>query len=148
MANSQLQGKSYEIDPIHHKYLGASSSYEALKMHQSRMSKAKDLNNTPEFDRYGGDATLKYIGELLTQDRNVIKTKKKVGMDAGRENEFLGTHEKDRDNANPTGVGGVPMMHKGSINRKIMSNKEVYNESFDKEISSIKYLMEYMNVKK
>jgi hypothetical protein len=65
-------------------------------------------------------------------------------MDAGRENQFIKSHEKDRDNANPTGVGGVPKVTKGSINRKIMSNKEVYNEELQKEISDIRYLIEYM----
>ena len=145
MPNSLLQGKTYEIDPIHHKQLGTNMGYEALKMRISRMNKAKELPNQTEFIRLGGDETLKYMDSLLHQDRTQIKTKKKVGMDAGRENEFIKTHNKDSDNANPTGVGGVPMMHKGSVNRKIMSNKEVYNESLVKELSTIRYLMEYMN---
>ena len=33
----------------------------------------------------------------------------------------------------------------GNISRKIMQNKEVYNESINNEIKQIKYLMEYMN---
>jgi hypothetical protein len=66
-------------------------------------------------------------------------------MDAGRENEFIENHEKDKDNANPTAVGGVPKITKGSVFRKIMTNKEVYNESVNKEINEILYLMEYMN---
>ncbi len=66
-------------------------------------------------------------------------------MDAGRENQFIKSHEKDRDNANPTEVGGVIKVNKGSMNRKIMSNKEVYNEGLSDEISKIKYLIEYMN---
>ena len=69
-------------------------------------------------------------------------------MDAGRENEFLKKHEKDNDNANPTGVGGVPNLTKGNVYRKIMQNKEVYNESIDKEIEQIRYLIEYINNKK
>lgn len=148
MSNSLLQGKSYEVDPVHHKQLGTNISYEALKMRDSRMNKAKESQNTTEFERYGGDETLKYVQGLLNQDRTSIKSQKKVGMDAGRENEFIQKHEKDVDNANPTGVGGVPMMHKGSVNRKIMSNTEVYNEGLKKELKDIKYLMEYMNNKK
>ena len=66
-------------------------------------------------------------------------------MDAGRENQFLKTHDKDKDNANPTRVGGLPKINKGNIYRKIMTNKEVYNESLKKEINQIKYLIEYMN---
>jgi hypothetical protein len=66
-------------------------------------------------------------------------------MDAGRENQFIKKHTKDKDNANPTAVGGLPKINKGNISRKIMSNKEVYNESINTEINKIKYLMEYMN---
>ena len=65
-------------------------------------------------------------------------------MDAGRENEFIKDHEKDKS-ANATKVGGVPKITKGSVFRKIMTNKEVYNESINKEINEILYLMEYMN---
>jgi hypothetical protein len=66
-------------------------------------------------------------------------------MDTGRENEFLEKHEKDRDNTNVTAVGGVPKIGKGKVLRKIMSNKEVYNESLKKEVDQIVYLIEYMN---
>jgi hypothetical protein len=34
---------------------------------------------------------------------------------------------------------------KGKISDKIMSNKEVYNEAINKEISEVRYLIEYMN---
>ncbi len=66
-------------------------------------------------------------------------------MDAGRENQFIEKHEKDKDNANPTAVGGTPKVTKGSVRDKIMTNKEVYNEGLSKEISEIRYLIEYMN---
>ncbi len=145
MPNSDLQGKTYEVDPLHHKYLGANISYEALKMRETRMKKAQEAKNTTEFDRYGGGETLKYIQNTLKIDRDALKSTKKIGMDTGRENQFIQTHEKDRDNANPTAVGGLPQMNKGSINRKIMSNKEVYNESITSEIKEIRYLIEYMN---
>jgi hypothetical protein len=148
MANSDLKGKTYEVDPLHHKYLGANISYEALKMRETRMKKAQEAKNVAEFDRYGGNETLKYIQNTLKIDRDGLKSTKKIGMDTGRENQFIRPHEKDRDNANPTAVGGLPKMNKGSINRKIMSNKEVYNESIEAEIGKIRYLIEYMNNKK
>jgi hypothetical protein len=65
-------------------------------------------------------------------------------MRAGRENQFLKTHEKDKS-ANPTKVGGLPKINKGNVSRKIIDNKEVYNEGIQKEIQEIKYLIEYMN---
>lgn len=145
MANSDLQGKSYEIDPEYHRFLGTNMSYEALKMRASRMNKAKDEENLPELERLGGDPVLKYVENTLKIDRDAIHSVKKIGMDTGRTNQFIKTHEKDRDNANPTLVGGNPKMNKGSINRKIMTNKEVYNESLVKEIEGIRYLIEYIN---
>jgi len=67
-------------------------------------------------------------------------------MDTGRENQFIRTHEKDKDNANPTNANsGMVKINKGTMYRKVMSGKEVYNESINKEITYIKYLMEYMN---
>jgi hypothetical protein len=66
-------------------------------------------------------------------------------MDGGAENQFIKSHTKDRDNANPTAVGGIPDITKGNIKNRIMTNKEVYNEGMSKEISNIRYLIEYMD---
>lgn len=145
MSNSKLVGKSYEVPPEHQKFLGASISYPNLKMNKTRMMQSKDDKKFDEFNQRGGEETLKWIELTLKQDRNVIKSVKKTGMDAGRENQFLKTHEKDNDNANPTAVGGIPKFNKGNISRKIMTNKEVYNESITEEIKQIRYLIEYMN---
>lgn len=145
MANSALKSKTYKVDEPQHKFLGTTISYPNLKMSKSRLEQAKDTKNFSEFDRRGGEETLKWINNVLKTDRDAIHNTKQIGMDAGRENEFIKTHDKDKDNANPTAVGGLPLINKGSIKRKIMNNTEVYNESFNKEISSIKYLIEYMN---
>lgn len=130
MANLAMQNNIYNIDNTQHKQLGTSMTYDAMKMRASRMKKAKEMANTTEFDTLGGDETLKYIKTELDTDRKAIKSSKKIQMDTGRENAFLSTHEKDKDNANPTAVGGLPQMNKGSMNRKIMNNQEIYNESF------------------
>ncbi len=145
MSNSKLDGKSYPVPPEYQKYLGASISYPNLKMNKTRMSKAKDDKNFDEFRQRGGDEALKWIEQTLKTDRDAIYNVKKTGMDAGRENQFIEKHEKDKDNANPTAVGGLPKINKGNISRKIMSNKEVYNESISVELKQIIYLMEYMN---
>lgn len=144
MPNSDLQSKVYAVPQEHQQFLGSSISYENLKMTKSRLEQAKKAGNIPEFDRKGGEQTLKWIDGELTTDRDAIQTKKKIGMDTGRENQFLKTHEKDKSK-NPTRVGGLPKINKGDVSRKIMSNKEVYNETFQSEIKSIIYLIEYMN---
>ena len=61
-------------------------------------------------------------------------------------NAYKDTHQKDKDNADPTRVR-MPKIHKGKVSRQIMTNKVQY-ESFSDEITEIRYLIEYMNNKK
>ncbi len=145
MANSELINKIYQVPEEFQKFFGVSISYPNLKMTKTRLNKAKDSENTQEFNKKGGEEGLKWIEQVLKTDRDAIYGKKKIGMDTGRENQFIKNHEKDKDNANPTVVGGLPKINKGNISRKIMTNKEVYNESIKKEIKDIMYLIEYMN---
>jgi len=123
--------------------------HQAYAMEESRLHKSKkdcvDNGICDEFNRLGGEKRLKEIESLVHTNQNANYQVKKTGKDAGRENQFIEKHEKDRDNANPTGIGGIPKMNKGSVNDKIMTNKEVYNEEISKEISDIRYLIEYMN---
>lgn len=140
--NSQIS------NDIHKTKDGEKKSHQAFAMELSRLRKAKELcettNGCEEYKRLGGEERFKEVENLVKTAKEANYRVKKVGMDAGRENQFIKSHEKDRDNANPTGAGGVPKVTKGSINRKIMSNKEVYNEELQKEISDIRYLIEYM----
>jgi hypothetical protein len=141
--NSQIS------NDIHVTKDGESKNHQAFAMEMSRLKKAKEAcmatKNCVEFEKLGGDSKLKEVESLVKTAKDANYSQKKVGMDAGRENQFIKKHDKDRDNANPTGVGGIPKMNKGSVNRKIMSNKEVYNESIEDEISEIRYLIEYMD---
>lgn len=128
---------------------GEKEKYTALAMQESRLQKAKkhgeDTGDWSEFNRLGGELELKRLENIIHTAQNANYSVKKTGMDAGRENEFIKKHTKDRDNANPTAVGGIPKVNKGSIKDKIMTNKEVYNENVTKQISEIKYLIEYMD---
>lgn len=144
MPNSKLEGKIYNVPKQHQEFLGATISYPNLKMTKTRFNKVKKDGNLDEFNKKGGENVLNWVNDTLKKDRDTIYNVKKTGMNAGRENQFIKTHEKDK-NANPTAVGGLPKLHKGNVSRKIMSNKEVYNESINEEINKIKYLMEYMN---
>lgn len=128
---------------------GDKEKYTALAMQESRLQKAKkhgeDTGDWSEFNRLGGEIELKRLESVIHTAQNANYNVKKTGMDAGRENEFIKKHEKDRDNANPTVSGGIPKVNKGSVSDKIMTNKEVYNETISKQISEIKYLIEYMD---
>ena len=147
MANSQMEGKTYAVPENLRTFLGNGITYENLKMTKTRLVQAKKAQNIDEFNRKGGEAALKWIEETLKTDRDSIYGIKKVGMDTGRENQFLKTHDKDTSK-NPTKVGGLPKINKGNISRKIMTNKEVYNESLEHYLKKIVYLIEYMNNKK
>ena len=141
--NSQIS------NDIHVTKNGESKNHQAFAMEISRLKKAKKAcqsdKKCSEFNRLGGDKRLNEIEPLVKTAKDANYNEKKVGMDAGRENQFISTHEKDRDNSNPTEIGGLPKMNKGDISRKIMNNKEVYNEEFYKELLNIRYLIEYMN---
>jgi general stress protein YciG len=144
MPNQKLVNKVYDVPPELQSFLGPTITYQNLKMTKSRLKKAQDDKNVAEFDRKGGENVKKWIDGLLKKDRDAIYNTKKIGMDTGRENQFLKTHDKDQSK-NPTKVGGLPKIGKGSVNRKIMTNTEVYNESINKELKDIIYLMEYMD---
>lgn len=135
-------------DKLHNKNGDDKEKYTALAMQESRLNKAKEYcqktKDCTEFNRLGGDAELQRLEAVIHTAQNANYQVKKTGMDAGKENQFIEKHEKDRDNANPTAIGGMPKMNKGSIKDKIMTNKEVYNEGINKEISDIRYLIEYM----
>ena len=145
MPNSRLEDKSYAVPAQYRQYLGDTISYENMKMIKTRLNRAKQ-DNPEEYNRKGGDLVLNWITDELKKDTTAIRSTKKIGMDTGRENQFLRSHEKDKDNANPTGANsGMVKIANGTMYRKVMTGKEVYNESIQTEIAQIRYLMEYMN---
>jgi hypothetical protein len=143
MPNSDLKDKIYNVPAQHQNFLGQTISYHNLKMTKTRLNQAKKDKNQQEFNKKGGENVLQWVDNTLKTDRDAIYNKKKTGMDAGRENEFIKDHEKDKS-ANPTKVGGLPKIG-GNVRREIVTNKVEYYESISKEINKVKYLMEYMN---
>ena len=153
MPNQALKNNNYNTKGVEK----PSENFETLSMQLSRLNKAeeqaKDSGDWSEFKRLGGSGKQKKLDNLISKEQDANYNAKKIGMDAGRENQFLDTHTKDNDNANPTAVGGMPKYNKNanpdtrtsSINKQIMTNKAVYNEEISKEISDIRYLIEYMN---
>jgi hypothetical protein len=146
MANASLK------DKLHHTGDDKKEKFSSLTMQKSRLNKAKisceKNNDCSEFNRLGGSNELKKINNIVTTAQDTNYVEKKIAMDGGAKNQFIKTHIKNRDNANPTAIGGVPNVTKGNIKDKIMSNTEVYNEAIAKEISNIRYLIEYMNKNK
>lgn len=175
MPNSDLIGKNYKVpDKVIHKINQQLSRIDINDKHAKGVKRAKDIVNNKTishgqmvrlknyFDDYDGDKkddeynliggaiTRKWIDGSLGHDRQTIKQDKQVKMRGGMENQFLKTHEKDTENTNPTNPdGGLVDISKSSKMRNIMANDAVYktstNEDFSKEITTIKYLIEYMS---
>lgn len=173
MPNKQLEDRSYKIpdkvinrvSQMINKLEGSDKQAKGLQrakeMVEKRVISYSHMNRLKNyFDSYEGDGTddeYKLVGgevakkwleksDLETEKDSLSKIKK-AKMDAGIEN----THHKDgytrdRDNANPTKANGGMIDAKNSFKSKnIMSNDAIYQEGYNKEIDSIKYLMEYLN---
>lgn len=131
MPNSDLVGKRYKVDNDNlKKTLGDDISYENMKKIKSELEKEK-ISNIDNFNKKNGSETLKWIDNNLKKDRDSIDNIKRIRMNTGQENQFKKEHEKDRDNTNITSIN-LPNLHKGSMNKQIMSNKVSYNESINK----------------
>ena len=146
---------------IHNKFLKTQNDdgkkHQAYAMEVSRLKKAKamceDNSECSEYQRLGGESRLTEIEPLVNKEREINYAKKKVGMDTGRENQF----QKEKD---PTQVD-IAKVTKGSdhsgpsTTNKIMSNDQAVqskkkniltnDQALTEEISSIRYLIEYMN---
>jgi len=121
-------------------------SYGQMKRLKNYFDTYEGDGTDEEFKLIGGALTRKWVLDSLAQDRESIKKIKKSRMDAGEENQFLKTHTKDNDNANPTKPNGGMIDVKNSFSKdRIMSGDAIYQEQYNKKIDSIKYLMEYMS---
>ena len=101
-----------------------------------------------EYKLIGGEMAKKWLENSLEHDKETIKKNKTVRKDGGMENQFIKTHEKDVDNANPTKSNlGMIDVKKSFKNKNIMANDAIYQENYNKEIGSMKYLIEYMSKK-
>lgn len=125
---------------------GDKKNHQAFAMELSRLRKAKELcetnNGCEEFNKMGGRKRFQEVENLVKTAKEANRKPKEVSKNAGAENQFIKTHEKK--DKNPTAVGGIPKITGKSIYKSVMSGKATYNESLEKEISNIRYLIEYM----
>lgn len=113
-------------------------SYQEMKRIKNYFDNYEGDGSDVEFKLNGGEIAREWIETQLGNARDTVDSIKRTRMDAGEENQFLDTHEKDKDNADPTGVGTVKI-HKGATMRNIMNNTTVYEE-----IEQIKELIKYL----
>ncbi len=115
--------------------------YKAYAMEESRLKKAKEMCETTrdcsEYNRLGGENRLREVENLVHHEQKKDVNRRKTQKDTNPNNMY----QKE----DPTSVSAPNMKksgdHDGSTKNKILSNKEAMNE----EISSIRYLIEYMN---
>jgi len=113
-------------------------SYQEMKRLKNYFDNYEGDGSDIEFKLNGGEIAREWVDVQLTNARDTVDSIKRTRMDAGEENQFIDTHEKDKDNADPTGVGMVKI-HKGANMRNIMNNTTVYEE-----IEQIKELIKYL----
>lgn len=122
-----------------------SKKYKAYAMEESRLKKAKKLcmenKDCSEYNSLGGDNRLREVENLVHHEQKKDKNRRETQ----KHTTIKKLHQKD----NVTAVNVIDTSkegdHDGSVNNKILSNKEKMNEDIQKEISSIRYLIEYMN---
>lgn len=174
MPNSQLKGKYFKvpdnvfnqinrnlstINPDTEQAKGLNRAKDIVadrKISYSQMKRLKNYFDTykgdgsdEEFNLVGGKITRMWVDKTLGSNRDSILQSKKAKKDGGLENQFLKTHEKDNDNANPTKAnGGMIDIAKSSQSKNIMANSAIYQERYNKEIDSMMYLIEYMDKSK
>jgi hypothetical protein len=113
-------------------------TYQEMKRIKNYFDNYEGDGTDVEYKLNGGEVCKEWVEKLLGTARDTVDGIKRTQMDAGAENKFKKTHEKDKDNANPTGVGMVKI-HKGANMRNIMNNTTVYEE-----IQQIKELIKYL----
>lgn len=120
--------------------------HQAYAMELSRLKKAKEIclntKNCVEFNRLGGDARLNEIEPVVEVPKKADEFRRKVQKDTNPNN----TYQDEKD---PTQVN-VPKVtrsadHSGGEKHKILTNHKALSEDIEKEISNIRYLIEYMN---
>ena len=98
------------------------------------------------------EKVLKWLKTTLKKEITTNEAPKRIKMETGASgkkgggNNFKNTHKKDRDNANPTAVGGVPDVRTMANGRHITNNTVGYvKEEYENEMLKMRYLIEYMD---
>ncbi len=121
--------------------------HQAYAMELSRLKAAKEIclntKNCHEYNRLGGDNRFFEIERVVEVPRKADELKRKAQKETNPNNAY-------QDEQSPTEVK-VPSVSRssdhsgGEKKKKILSNSQALSEGVAKEISEIRYLIEYMN---
>lgn len=120
--------------------------HQAYAMELSRLKAAKEVclnsKNCVEYIGLGGDARFNEISGVVETPRKADEFRRKIQKDTNPNN----TYQDEKD---PTEVSVASTSrasnHDGGEKHKILNNSQAMSEGFKKEVSEIKYLIEYMN---
>ncbi len=120
--------------------------HQAYAMELSRLKAAKEVclttKNCVEYNRLGGDVRFNEIETVVEVPKKADEFRRKTQKDTNPNNMY-------QDEKSPTDVS-VPSVsrksnHDGGEKHKILNNSQALSEGITKEISEIRYLIEYMN---
>jgi len=120
--------------------------HQAYAMELSRLKAAKEVclntKNCVEYNRLGGDTRFNEIETVVEVPKKADEFRRKTQKDTNPNNTY-------QDEKSPTDVS-VPSVsrksnHDGGEKHKILNNSQALSEGITKEISEIRYLIEYMN---
>jgi len=145
--NEEYESSTFTVPPQFHSSLGEKISGNNITTKISRLNKKEKLTSEEQ-------KTLTWLKGKDNAETNKIDAQKRiikrtdgVGKKKGG-NAFIDTHEKDKDNVNPTKPGGLADMKvrgkHSKVSDQIENNKVQYYESYKKEMKNMKYLIEYM----
>tara|TARA_Y100000389_G_C17431252_1_gene502783 strand:+ start:572 stop:1054 length:483 start_codon:yes stop_codon:yes gene_type:complete len=145
--NEEYESNTFTVPPQFHSSLGKKITGNNITTKISRLNKKEKLTSEEQ-------KTLTWLKGKDNAETNKIDSQKRiikrtdgVGKKKGG-NAFIDTHEKDKNNANPTKVGGLADMKvrgkHSKVSDQIENNNVRYYESYKKEMKNMKYLIEYM----
>tara|TARA_R110000851_G_scaffold67262_3_gene151982 strand:+ start:2178 stop:2627 length:450 start_codon:yes stop_codon:yes gene_type:complete len=142
MPNKDINKKNIIIPKHLVKELGKKVSGNNLTTKISRLKNKESLTNEEE-------KALAWLTKTYNKKKEVSYHNKDIQRKNGRQNAFKKTHTKDNKNINVSKVGGLAKLtssgEHSKVSKQLEDNMVQYYESFNKEINSMVYLIEYMD---
>ena len=120
--------------------------HQAYAMELSRLKAAKEVclntKNCVEYNRLGGNARFNEIETVVEVPKKADEFRRKTQKDTNPNNTY-----QDEKSATDVSVPSISRKsnHDGGEKHKILNNSQALSEGITKEISEIRYLIEYMN---
>lgn len=151
--NEEYESSTFQVPPQFHSLLGEEITGNHITTKLSRLRKKKKEGKLTTEEQ----KIFNWLKGKDNTETNKIYARKDIMTKTGApgpdgengKNFHIRYHEKDKDNANPTKIGGLADLSvkgkRSMVSDQIENNRVQYYESYDKEIQNMKYLIEYMD---